>query len=92
MVLVLLAATLISGLIGEVIDAITIMFIVLLNEVLGYVQERKAEKSLDALKELSAPQMMVKRDGEWVKFRQLKLCQAIWLGLRVATELVLILD
>ncbi|MDQ0206414.1 calcium-translocating P-type ATPase, SERCA-type [Alkalicoccobacillus murimartini] len=67
MVLVLLAATLISGLIGEVIDAITIMFIVLLNGVLGYVQERKAEKSLDALKELSAPQMMVKRDGEWVK-------------------------
>ncbi|MGN7310355.1 calcium-translocating P-type ATPase, SERCA-type [Alkalicoccobacillus gibsonii] len=67
MVLVLLAATLISGLIGEVIDAITIMCIVLLNGILGYVQERKAEKSLDALKELSAPQMTVKRDGEWVK-------------------------
>ena len=67
MVLVLLAATLISGLIGEVIDAITIMCIVLLNGILGYVQERKAEKSLDALKELSAPQMMVKRDAEWVK-------------------------
>ncbi|MEK4565386.1 calcium-translocating P-type ATPase, SERCA-type [Alkalihalobacillus sp. FSL R5-0424] len=67
MVLVLLAATLISGLIGEVIDAITIMCIVLLNGILGYVQERKAEKSLDALKELSAPQMTVKRDGEWIK-------------------------
>ncbi len=67
MVLVLLAATLVSGLLGEYIDAITIMVIVLLNGILGYVQERKAEKSLDALKELSAPQMTVLRDGQWTK-------------------------
>ncbi|WP_096199306.1 cation-translocating P-type ATPase [Bacillus sp. FJAT-45350] len=67
MVLVLLAATLISGLLGEYIDAITIMLIVLINGVLGFIQERKAEKSLAALKELSAPQMMVLRDGQWVK-------------------------
>lgn len=67
MVLVLLAATLVSGLIGEVLDAITIMFIVLLNGILGYVQERKAEKSLDALKELSAPQMHVLRNEVWVR-------------------------
>ncbi|GAE24189.1 cation-transporting ATPase [Halalkalibacter wakoensis JCM 9140] len=67
MVLVLLAATLISGLLGEYIDAITIMVIVLLNGILGFVQERKAEKSLDALKELSAPQMQVLRNGEWKK-------------------------
>lgn len=67
MVIVLLVATLISGLLGEYIDAITIIIIVLLNGILGYVQERKAEKSLDALKELSAPQMMVRRDGEWSK-------------------------
>ncbi|KYG35140.1 calcium-translocating P-type ATPase, SERCA-type [Alkalihalobacillus trypoxylicola] len=67
MVLVLFAATFISGLLGEYIDAITIMFIVLLNGILGFFQERKAEKSLDALKELSAPQMNVLRDGQWVK-------------------------
>ncbi|MET3505099.1 calcium-translocating P-type ATPase, SERCA-type [Halalkalibacter oceani] len=67
MVLVLLAATLISGLLGEYIDALTIMVIVLLNGILGFVQERKAEKSLDALKELSAPQMTVLREGRWVK-------------------------
>lgn len=65
MVLVLLAATLVSGLIGEVLDAITIMCIVLLNGILGFVQERKAEKSLDALKELSAPKVDVLRNGEW---------------------------
>lgn len=65
MVVVLLAATLISGLLGEYIDAITILLIVLINGVLGFFQERKAEKSLEALKELSAPQMTVLRDGVW---------------------------
>lgn len=67
MVMVLLVATLISGILGEYIDAITIIIIVLLNGILGFIQERKAEKSLDALKELSAPQVMVRRDGEWSK-------------------------
>src|SRR5690606_19582726 len=67
MVLVLLAATLISGLLGEYIDAIAIMAIVLINGFLGFFQERKAEKSLQALKELSAPQVNVYRNGEWVR-------------------------
>lgn len=67
MVLVLLGATLISGLLGEVVDAIAIIAIVVINAFLGFFQERKAEKSLDALKELSAPQVMVLRDGNWVK-------------------------
>lgn len=67
MVLVLLAATLISGLIGEYVDAITIMAIVLLNAVLGYFQEQKAEKSLEKLKELSAPMAKVLREGEWTQ-------------------------
>ncbi|HET7658403.1 MAG TPA: HAD-IC family P-type ATPase, partial [Bacillales bacterium] len=65
MVVVLLAATLISGLLGEYVDAITILLIVLINGILGFVQERKAEKSLEALKELSAPQITVLRDGIW---------------------------
>jgi Ca2+-transporting ATPase len=67
MVLVLLAATLISGLLGEYIDAIAIIAIVIVNGVLGFFQERKAEKSLEALKELSAPQVMALRDGEWIR-------------------------
>jgi P-type Ca2+ transporter type 2C len=67
MVLVLLAATLISGLLGEYIDAIAIIAIVLINGVLGFYQERRAEKSLQALKELSAPQVSVLREGKWVK-------------------------
>lgn len=67
MVLVLLVATLISALLGEYIDAIAIIAIVLLNGVLGFIQERRAEKSLEALKELSAPFASVLRNGEWTK-------------------------
>jgi P-type Ca2+ transporter type 2C len=67
MVLVLLAATLISGLLGEYIDAIAIIAIVIINGFLGFFQERRAEKSLEALKELSAPQVSVLRDGQWIK-------------------------
>lgn len=65
MVIILLIATLISGLLGEYVDAIAIILIVMLNGVLGFIQERKAEKSLQALKELTAPKTYVLRDGSW---------------------------
>jgi len=64
MILVLLGATLISGLLGEYTDAITIIAIIILNGILGFVQEVKAERSLSALKELTAPMAHVRRDGE----------------------------
>ncbi|MFD1360280.1 calcium-translocating P-type ATPase, SERCA-type [Lentibacillus salinarum] len=67
MVLILLAATLVAGMLGEYIDAIAIMVIVLVNGFLGYFQERKAEKSLAKLKEMSAPVANVLRDGAWQK-------------------------
>lgn len=65
MVLILLAATLIAGLLGEYIDAIAIMAIVLLNGCIGFFQEQKAEKSLEKLKELSAPLARVRRNNTW---------------------------
>ncbi|MGY4689765.1 calcium-translocating P-type ATPase, PMCA-type [Salibacterium sp. K-3] len=65
MILLLLGAVLVSGALGEYADAGTILGIVLLNGILGFLQENKAEKSLDTLKELSSPMMMVKRSGTW---------------------------
>jgi len=73
MVLVLLVATVISGFLGEYVDAVAIIVIVIMNACLGFFQERRAEKSLEALKQLSAPQATVLRDGEWVKVRSQEL-------------------
>jgi P-type Ca2+ transporter type 2C len=64
MIVVLIVATLISGLLGEYTDAITIIAIIILNGVLGFIQEVRAEKSLAALKELTAPMAKVRRSHE----------------------------
>jgi len=63
MVLVLLAATAVSAFLGETLDAVTIVAIVVLNGVLGFFQEFRAERSLRTLKRLSAPTAKVVRDG-----------------------------
>ena len=63
MVLILLAATGISAALGEWTDAITIIIIVLLNALLGFVQEYRTEKTLEALRDLTAPTAKVWRDG-----------------------------
>ena len=63
MVWVLLGATVISGLMGDTADAITIIIIVIVNAILGFVQEFRTEKSLEALKNLAAPTCKVYRDG-----------------------------
>ena len=63
LVLVLLGATGVSALLGEVGDAVTILAIVMMNAVLGYLQESRAERALSALKALGAPVARVLRGG-----------------------------
>lgn len=69
MILVLIAAAVISGVVGYIggegmTDAIIIMAIVVINAIIGVAQEAKAEKSLDALEQMSAPHCKVRRGGE----------------------------
>lgn len=69
MIIILIIAALISAIMSYVegskdyLDSIIIIFIVVLNAIMGVIQESKAEKSLDALKKMSAPTAKVKRDG-----------------------------
>ena len=69
MIIVLIIAAIISGVVGYqqgegFTDSIIILIIVILNAIIGVVQEVKAQKSLDALKNLSAPHCKVVRDGK----------------------------
>jgi len=63
MVIVLIAAGAISGAVGEIADALIILMVVVLNSILGVVQEGKAEKAIEALQQMSAPYSKVRRGG-----------------------------
>jgi P-type Ca2+ transporter type 2C len=66
LVIILIAAAVISLALGEWVDSIAIMFIVALNAVVGVIQESKAEQALAALKKMAAPNATVVRDGHQV--------------------------
>ncbi len=63
LIYVLLAAVVFSFILGHYADAWVILGVLLLNAVIGYVQEQRAEKAMEALISLAAPQAQVRRDG-----------------------------
>jgi len=67
LVLILIGASVISALIGEVTDSIVIILIVILNATLGVIQEFRANKALEALKKMAAPEAKVIRDGKMME-------------------------
>jgi P-type Ca2+ transporter type 2C len=67
MIIVLMFATLISLIMGEIGDGITIFSIIVLNAIMGFIQEYRAEKSLLALKVLTSPKARLKRDGKIIE-------------------------
>ncbi len=66
MVIILMISTVISAFMGEMTEAVTIIAIVVLNAVLGFVQEFRTEKTMEALKSLAAPAARVIRNGRQV--------------------------
>ena len=75
MIIILIIASIVSAVVakldgsGDYIDSIIIIFIVMLNALMGVIQEAKAEKSIEALKSLTAPVAKVKRDGKVISIK-----------------------
>jgi len=67
LIYVLLGAAVITILIGEYSDAVIILFVVILNALIGVVQEYKAEKAVEALQKMTTPKSLVRRNGEVIE-------------------------
>jgi Ca2+-transporting ATPase len=73
LIYILIVAAIISAAMGEATDAVVIAIIVILNAVIGFVQEGKADAAIEALKNMSSPEALLIRDGKEVKVKAREL-------------------
>ena len=73
MILILLTAAVISIVIGHLKDAVVILIIVLLNAIIGFIQEYRAEKAMAALKKMAASNSLVRRNGSIIEIASSEL-------------------
>ena len=66
MILILIVAAVISGILGDVTDTIIILAIVVINDFVGFIQEYRAEKAMEALKNMAANHALILREGKMI--------------------------
>ncbi|OOY43328.1 cation transporting ATPase C-terminal domain-containing protein [Solemya velum gill symbiont] len=94
MILILLAAAVIAGAIGEISDTVVILIIVILNATIGLIQEYRAERAVDALKRMTEPEARIRRGGHLQSIPSTQLVpgdvvsieagNVVWVGLFIA--------
>jgi Ca2+-transporting ATPase len=86
MIIVLLAAAVVAGVVGEPKDSLVIIVIVTLNAIIGVAQEWRAERALEVLRQMTAPSARILRDGEQRVVTARDLVPATWCCCRRGTS------